>query len=149
MTKEEKIKEAWGKYLPELEENGWLYFGYACNGWDDVEDCLNNFGAIFDRSYYDMTYTECDNGDLINVKIRPKSLQGIEDNNGWQKIESEADLPPNTKEANKAYKVLCKHIKFPDSLITAIWGCTEIHKKQWLKDFTHYKLIDEEIPPIF
>jgi hypothetical protein len=31
--------------------------------------------------------------DKKNAKIRPKSIQGIENNNGWIKIESDDDLP--------------------------------------------------------
>lgn len=92
-TKEEVIKEAWGNISDKINKDGWLYFGYACNGWDDVQDWLDSNKLNSDRNYYDMKYDQCDNGDLIYVEIRPKSLKGIENNNGWIKIESEEDLP--------------------------------------------------------
>lgn len=33
--------------------------------------------------------------DFKNAKLRPKTLRGIENNNGWVKINSETDLPDN------------------------------------------------------
>lgn len=153
MTKEELIEHAWGKYPLELEENGWLYFGYVCNGWDDIEDWLNNFGAISDRRYYDMTFSECDNGDLVNVKIRPKSLQGIEDNNGWVKVESEEDLPKEN--------IDCFYItKYSKDVIV---GCFRLKSyKGWKNMFTvdhniavglghvtHYQTIEKPKLPIY
>lgn len=92
MTKEEKIKEAWDS-LPEkvlnkvIINDGWLYYGYACNGWDDVEEYLESFNCDVNRDNYEMSYHQCDNGDLINVHVRPKYLKGLENNNGWQKTE--------------------------------------------------------------
>ena len=47
MTKEEKIKEAWGNLSDIINENGWLYFGYACNGQDDVEDWVEEIQKKF------------------------------------------------------------------------------------------------------
>ena len=136
MTKEEKIKESWGITSDKINEKGWLYFGYACNGWDDVEDWLEDNNLNSDESYYDMTYDECDNGDLIYVQIRPKSLQGIENNNGWIKIESEEQ-------------------RFPDE---DLWICNFNGNKQpFIHDaydfiperYTHYQPIEKPKPPLF
>lgn len=75
-TKQLKIKEAYGEYseiaLELCDENGWI----------------KNF------DYY--TYFPQDNESkrIGNYDCkRPKSLEGIENNNGWIKIESEEDLP--------------------------------------------------------
>ena len=79
-TKEEVIKEAWGKMglIPKYDcdynqENGWSSFS------PDFKKHPN----------YDHN-----NLDFIGIKVcRPKSLQGIENNKGWFKIESENDYP--------------------------------------------------------
>lgn len=78
MTKTETIKAAYGPH------------------WDKVKDHVDEDGWCFNNSLrpdakdayfsYVTNYKYCD-------KWRPKSLSGIEDNNGWTKIESEEDLP--------------------------------------------------------
>lgn len=75
MKKEEKIKEAWGDMFPKMGVNkeGWSL------GIFNLETINKDF---FDTSVY-----------LNGYKVRPKSLQVIETNNGWIKIESENDLP--------------------------------------------------------
>lgn len=76
MTKQEKIQEEWGEdyksYAP--DENGWS----TVHRWHEQVDF-----NIFDTDAV---------GHGI-YKIRPKSLKGVENNNGWIKIESEDDLP--------------------------------------------------------
>lgn len=72
-TKEEVIREAWGdNYNDQINKNGWLTVGF------NYEYNHNDFDTI--------RYLDC-------VEIRPKSLQGIESNNGWIRIESKKDLP--------------------------------------------------------
>lgn len=77
MTKEEKIKEAWGELIPDYTNidlnNGWSL--------DDFHEDSYKENEFHTQQIY------------IPCKIRPKSLEGIEDNNGWIKIESEDDLP--------------------------------------------------------
>ena len=77
MTKHEKIQEAYGELFTSCEkyidENGWL-------NW-----CHKKASLI---KYMDVSEIDFD-----GIKQRPKSLQGIENNNGWTKIESEDDLP--------------------------------------------------------
>jgi hypothetical protein len=76
MTKSEKIQEAygsnWEQIKPFVDADGWYV-------WD--ENCPVNLVI---------------SGFQYNKKLdahRPESLSGIEDNNGWINIESEADLP--------------------------------------------------------
>ena len=66
MSKEEKIQEAYGEYFnKDINDNGW------CNN----HSLRIRVDALeIDRSRFGW---------------RPKSLQGIENNNGWIKIESE------------------------------------------------------------
>lgn len=100
MTKEDKIKEAWmdlniEAHFVVCDKTGW-YHGYFCNGIDDI---TSSFGNITDKIDYEIEY------DGVG-KFRPKSLKGIENNNGWIKIESENDLP---KEKGLKCLFLCIH----------------------------------------
>lgn len=61
MTKEEKIKEAWGgAYGGDIFENGW-----------------KPINSVYISDTLDVDYSEC------RTMARPKSLRGIEHNNGW------------------------------------------------------------------
>lgn len=84
MTKEEKIKEAWGEYYNKgvgIDENGWLKESYlnkdnikTITSMLDIETCIKAYKDVYD----------------IRIPInhyRPKSLKGLENNNGWQKTE--------------------------------------------------------------
>lgn len=79
-------------------------------------------------------------GEFIDCKIRPKSLQGIEDNNGWIRIESEEDLPK--KGAN------CHFI-----LKNGVCGIfVDIGDSEYLtlrNRGTHYQPIEEPLKPIY
>lgn len=73
-TKKKLIKEAWGVlYNDQTDKNGWFTVGF------NYEYNHNDFDTI--------RYLDC-------VQIRPKQLQGIENNNGWIKIESKSDRYP-------------------------------------------------------
>jgi hypothetical protein len=79
MSKEEKIKEAYGEYWEKVkdfvDENGYIDGVMIKN---KIGIVPNNFIEKFQP--------------LVSM-FRPKSLQGIENNRGWIKIESESDLP--------------------------------------------------------
>lgn len=77
MTKKEIIIKHWidlGIETPfgVCDKTGY-YHGYFCNGVDDI---LDQFGLKTEQIDYDL------DPDGVG-KFRPKSLQGIEDNNGW------------------------------------------------------------------
>jgi len=79
MTKEEKIQEEWGEDFNKIiNSDGWMLY----DNQSDIRDLVKN-------SKFDFKKNEVSR----NVFFRPKSLQGIENNNGWIKIESEEDLP--------------------------------------------------------
>ena len=69
-AKQEAIKKAYGEYYIHADINGWIRFGM-----------------------YVPTDLGIENYDDIDGFWRCKSLQGIENNKGWIRIESEADLP--------------------------------------------------------
>ena len=76
--KQESIKNAYGEYWEQckIDENGWC----------DYDDWLNFIGQSI---YYD----------LFDWKMRPKSLFGIDNNNGWIRIEEDgSNLPKQSGE---------------------------------------------------
>ena len=77
MTKKEIIIKAWMDLNIETpfgicDKTGWVH-GYFCNGIDDI---INDYGDITDKIDYEIEYGGVG-------KFRPKSLKGIENNNGW------------------------------------------------------------------
>lgn len=76
-AKQKAIQEAWGQ----------LYTNYPVDqdGWGKVSLYL-----IMDFPKHVFDYKSA--GDIFFL-VRPIALQGIDDNNGWTRIESEADLP--------------------------------------------------------
>ena len=84
-TKQQAIQEAYGEHW-ELFEN------------DEQEKILRNNGfcLLFSHPlHFELSkFMEIETFAYgIGTSWRPKSLQGIENNNGWLKIESEDDLP--------------------------------------------------------
>ncbi len=84
MTKEEKIKSEYEKLGLPFNENI-----IVDNGWLKIKPGL-----------YSSKYDDLDLLKLTNHvhSIRPKTLKGIENNNGWTKLESEKDLPERNDE---------------------------------------------------
>lgn len=130
MTKQEIIQKAYGKTFDGLKdyinENGFV-------------DCVKN-RKISLIPFFDVSEIEF-NGHLS----RPKSLQGIETNNGWIKIESEADLP---KEINIHYHGI------KEGEYIAFTLKDPINIKALFRDFTndkitHYKPIRKPELPIY
>jgi len=126
MTKEEKIQKEWNDCsIPKKIEDLTGCYWYKCKR-SQVEHLKEEFDFII--------------WDLKECSIRPKSLQGIENNNGWIKIESEEDLP---KEFTK-YWVIDKsdgkmyQREFDKST-----------KEFFLEYSTHYQPIVKPQPPIF
>lgn len=81
-NKQKAIQEAYGEHwdlvCKIVDSDGWLFYS---NG-HLKEYGVEPFGE----------YEEQNQGGNLTL-WRPKSLQGIENNNGWIKIESESDLP--------------------------------------------------------
>ncbi|MGS4345062.1 hypothetical protein ACKUSY_05510 [Myroides odoratus] len=138
-TKEQVIKEAWGIH-------------FNCIGDKNREHCLKNDGWIItdmsdidieevSNPKYDSKF-ECYHFDEWFYKIRPKSLQGIEDNNGWIRIESKDDLPIDN---GGSYMVCEKGIpreeyQMPRESLAKGWSCGVI---------THYKPIVKHKKPLY
>lgn len=130
MTKEEKIKEAYGK------------------NWEIVKDKVNKDGWIKDREFIFSEFIEridwqtTDHDDEYYDTRRPVKLKGIENNNGWIKIESEEDLP----KTNGMYWTIAK---FNESCANT-WGM--LGKGEFTFDngyVTHYQPIIKPNTPIY
>lgn len=124
-TKEEVIKESWGNNIPNggIDENGWSKLPYR----PELID-YENYDA---QQYIEGGY------------IRPKSLKGIEDNNGWIKIESEKHLP-NKDGYEREYWIANENGVF--DFIATGW---QINKKFENKTITHYKPIIKLLKPLY
>lgn len=125
MTKEEKIKEAYGEYWDSVSRH------HQYEGW------INRWAWDFRN---DLEMDELSGKDSPSL-VRPKSLQGIENNNGWIKIESEADLPKTSNDFlvyNKEKEILIKAF-IPRSIISSVW----------LQEITHYQPIEKPKPPLY
>lgn len=86
MTKEDKIKQSYGEHWEivkdYVDENGWIK--------DDKKALRYHLVYEVFKDKMDIEITS------FSPKVRLKSLQGIENNNGWINIESEDDLPKQT-----------------------------------------------------
>lgn len=126
MKKEEKIKEAWGEL--------WNSFN------DSAKKCaLDNDGHVASilQNGLNKDFTEFD---TALVSWRPKSLKGIENNNGWIKIESEDDLP---KKGSNCYFIL-------KNGVSGIFVDLDDSEYLTLRNRgTHYQPIVKPKPPIY
>ena len=127
-AKQEAIKKAYSEY------------------WEKVKDDVDNDGYI-DNSIPKFRFGQLKNLDLEyknDVLFRPKSLQGIENNNGWIKIESEKDLP----KVSGLY--FGKDYEFGTDMMYF-----DFETKKWedsngyLQNVTHYQPIEKLKPPIY
>lgn len=132
MEKQEIIQKAYGKSYYALKdyinENGFV-------------DCVKN-RKISLIPFFDVSEIE------FNENLsRPKSLKGIENNNGWVKIYCENDMPQ--------FDCDCFIIDKIKGVVTGQWkqAPNEILDKQarffWLKKATHYKIIDKPQLPLY
>ena len=125
MTKQEKIREAYPIDYWNKINNTAKNCAYKNNGW---------IGSILEHA------PEGIDLDFDGYAFRPKSLHGIENNNGWIKIESEEDLP----------NIENKKIVFYGNGITSTYLSEDVkHDIKHFKRYTHYKIKEEELPPIY
>lgn len=139
MTKQEKIQEAYGEYWQEsksfINENGWI----------NTKEWLGGIGNTQIFNKIKGIELECmDNYDhKYCYWFRPKSLQGIETNNGWIKVESEDDLPKEIY--NSIYWVASQN----GWIENTIYSSTSIEQKYKNGTCTHYKPIEKPEQPIY
>ena len=83
--------------------------------------------------------------------IRPKSLQGLENNRGWTRIESEEDLPKEIGDYWVVWngKIIVQHWLHnnPDNPYNDMIQNNQVFS--WMQAVTHYQPIEVPKPPIF
>jgi hypothetical protein len=144
MSKEEKIKEEWDKLLPFKPKGGYnIIDGFSNQLYHQIQEPI-------DYSFFDYEQVTINSG-----KIRPKSLQGIENNRGWIKIESESDLPTcdgeyfvNAKGINNNKQFFIRSWLNAKKDFNDNWVFTE-YPKEWLELYSHYQPITKPKPPIY
>lgn len=129
-AKEEKIKEAYKSEFTNNEQDYDKRYE-SLKIWIDKNGWLS--GTLYD--------VDMNRFDVSGHTLRPKSLQGIEDNNGWIRIESESDLPKETA----CYHVINKKgLYFRKRFLCHL----KDYKNKW-KQITHYQRIIKPKPPIY
>lgn len=129
MTKEEKIQEAYGEHWEKLkdyvDENGWLIYSKS--------------RPITLVSYFDVNEIEFD-----GFCSRLKSLQGIENNNGWVEFNKDSDIFLDWFTA---------WVYSEDMILYATWNPNQ---EYWLgtdldlvKNVTHYQPINKPLKPLY
>lgn len=116
--------------------------------WDEVKSQVDENGFIDIFKLPPILFDSVINDG--SSKWRPKSLTGIENNNGWIKIESENDLP---KEPYGKYEVYSNNPIFSQipkiQGIDDFWQNDENKKQDWMNSYTYYKPIILSKPPIY
>lgn len=125
-AKQEAIKKAYGEYWEQLTAVA-IFIALKNNGWVLEEDLYNDKGTLLDCIEFEK--------DMHN-NFRPKSLQGIENNNGWIRIESEADLPKKA--------IQCFYVDKYENKV-----CLGVVDKNDFDNVSHYQPIEKPKPPIF
>ncbi|MGK6342892.1 hypothetical protein ACMGDK_11670 [Chryseobacterium sp. DT-3] len=132
MTKEQKIQEAWGENFEIFKDV------ITENGWADFKKHYGDRGLML--SFKDTPLEVMDNYDpKYCYWKRPIALSGIENNNGWIKIESEEDLP----EESSNYWIMQS-----DNRIQTMKEYDD-NKKYYNIIATHYQPIEKPKPPIY
>ncbi|KUY28050.1 hypothetical protein [Elizabethkingia ursingii] len=134
-SKTEAIKAAYGEHWDKLSEEA-------------KDFVLSNDGYV---SYWHWSHFNMDfDFDLKTSGLyRPKSLSGIETNNGWTRIESEEDLP---KEAIECYFIAGEEIYKGWYNLISFNGRLKPNSVviNFSNDMvTHYQPIETPKPPIF
>ena len=129
MTKEEKIKEVYGEnYNPHnIDENGWMKYSLWMHFFKKVDD----------------DYDEFDNRNMV---VRPKSLQGIENNNAWIELIKNENIPSGY------YWILYSNSDTPKMGISNGFSITQANLGLGLHpviEITHYQPIIEPYLPLY
>ncbi len=95
-------------------------------------------------------YSKYDDLDLLKLtahvhSIRPKHLRGIENNNGWIKIENVDDLPKTSGN----YLVFTADSKIETIYVDGDISSMKHTSQNWISHFTHFQPIKTPNPPLY
>lgn len=121
----EAIKKAWaGFYNPQVKENGWM----------DINAKTYSNDKFFDRlQFNDKRHS-----------IRPKSLKGLDCNNGWTRIDNENDLP--TESGWYEFQIFPQENYTPNH---SYWNIGNVKVGWFIETYTHYRRIHKPNIPIY
>jgi hypothetical protein len=125
MDKQEVIKKAYGEY------------------WELVKDLVRPDGSLSEAVWMGSGMEMIPYQDYSTGYLRPLSLVGIENNNGWVKIESEEDLPKKSGD----YWVILNDGRISQY---SSYDHEDILCKGYMRQqMTHYQPIQKPKPPIY
>ncbi len=128
LSKQKKIKDVWGELYEKYKDRISLIDGYIHHRSNKVYDeCKSLFEISFHPHYVSI--------------FRPKSLKGIEDNNGWIKIDNEEDLPKKKCD-------LLVYPEFENQFVFHFYNDKKC-KEVLMQNHTHYQPIEKPKPPIY
>lgn len=138
-AKEKAIREAYGEHWDKVKNTVNTETGWCMMYNSDNQKVSENFIDLgFTQTYVSENIDSGYNHDTNTHEWRPKSLQGIYTNNGWTRIESEADLPTE----KCLYKVILKTGEYDTYPFMKDDG------EYWINTFSHYEKIEFK-PPIY
>ncbi|MCW8311458.1 hypothetical protein K7A41_09505 [Sphingobacterium sp. InxBP1] len=126
-SKQEVIQEAYGEHWPKVEK-------------DIIQECyiclINERSTLVPWNGILMISHKTD-----NHLYMPASLKGIETNNGWTRIEGEADLPKVDGDYFVVWKV------GDDVQVSAV--SYDVDQPEYWHGVTHYQAVIKPLPPIY
>lgn len=139
-AKQQAIRKAYGEYYDKCEpdENGWT--SLLIKGWNVVEK-IQEYYPFFNEDEWEYE----DNDPFFKsamVMFRPKSLSGIESNNGWHRIDGPEDLPKvagdyRFKRLDNKRNEVAYYIAHPDG------------DKWFALFYTHWRPVEEVPEPVY
>jgi hypothetical protein len=136
-TSNEEAESKWTIISPFIQEDGYCLMYNEQS--EKVSPNLQDLG--FKHDYDNYLHGGID-PKTNEIKWRPKSLSGIETNNGWISIESEKDLP-----SDGHYWTINKNGAMNNSPRLTDELCNDT--EYWLSTFTHYQPIVKPSKPIY
>lgn len=131
-AKQQAIKKAYGELWPTVEEFTYVDSGKCHTSFYKPNQNIFDFRTLPDPTR-EKFFFYGQNGHVL-----PKSIEGIENNNGWIRIEPDGSNLPDSSEVVKWINIYSG-----DSKQFCIDDRIEIG------DFTHYKPITAELKPIY
>lgn len=117
--------------------------------WESVKDYVDEDGNLDKRLFTSASGIKYSDFDKIlfehftNFTCRPKSLQGIETNNGWIKIDENFNWGKNNE-----YLIFWDSEK-KESIVSLKYALCEYQDSDYKKRFTHYQPIIKPKKPIY
>lgn len=121
-AKQQAIKNAYGEY------------------WEQIKSQVDENGFI---DTFKLPPKLFDEVNCKSINFRPKILDGLNNNNGWIRIENEFFWRKNN-EILMFYDSISKK-----TIIDKKYKLCEFQDKEYRKRFTHYKIIEIPKPPIY